>query len=313
MLVASATATNEAATPSRIAIGVARRRRAERNAVRAAAVLDLFAAGFPRPGLAGRRRHRGPMGTAPVPGPAQAWKREARCPEREHEDTRAIPHADRLRNRRTGRKCALSRCLGDIPGHHDPRGHSRRRRRAEMREAPPLESRDASSRLQGLGLRTHDLRIWNPLLYQLSNPERSRVPMGRELHVRETYLSLCEPCVARGAVLLQRDLPLVLLALRVVRSCGPRIPCKPRRHRSALCCCEAPAIGLFDDLGHDAGADGTGRSRIAEAHLLFDTDRRDELDRRVTLSPGMTIFTPSGRWWCRSRPSCACRTADGSW
>src|SRR5258708_12562815 len=41
----------------------------------------------------------------------------------------------------------------------------------------------------------------------------------------------------------------------------------------------SPTAPLFDDLGHDASADGASAFADREAHLLFETHRRDELDR----------------------------------
>ena len=51
---------------------------------------------------------------------------------------------------------------------------------------------------------------------------------------------------------------------------------------------------LLDDLGHDAGADGAAAFADREAQAFVHRDRGDQLTTIFTLSPGITISTPSG-------------------
>ena len=51
---------------------------------------------------------------------------------------------------------------------------------------------------------------------------------------------------------------------------------------------------LLDDLGDDAGADGTTTFTDGEAQTFFHGDRAISLTVIWTLSPGMTISVPSG-------------------
>ena len=53
---------------------------------------------------------------------------------------------------------------------------------------------------------------------------------------------------------------------------------------------------LFDDLGNDAGADGTAAFTDSEAQLLFHGDRHDQFDVQFRIiERGMIISTPSLR------------------
>ena len=55
-----------------------------------------------------------------------------------------------------------------------------------------------------------------------------------------------------------------------------------------------PSGNLLQDLGHHAGADGVAALADREPQTLFHRDRDDQIHRYPTLSPGMTISTPSG-------------------
>jgi len=65
---------------------------------------------------------------------------------------------------------------------------------------------------------------------------------------------------------------------------------------------------LFDDLG-DHPAPPCGPLPNRKPQLLLHRDRGDQLRVIATLSPGITISTPSGRCNTPSRPSCENKTA----
>ena len=83
--------------------------------------------------------------------------------------------------------------------------------------------------------------------------------------------------VARRAVLLELELPLLLLLARGLVVPGLALGAGQRDVDPLVPCADRGA--LLEDLGDDAGADGAAALADREAHLLLETDRRDELDR----------------------------------
>src|SRR5690606_8153131 len=108
----------------------------------------------------------------------------------------------------------------------------------------------------------YDLRIWNPLLYRLSYwPSFSR----------PTTWTRGAPCVACSAGS-TFSAPAAAAAASTSSSCSCARRTRRRRARRAAF---RPLLG---DLRDDAGADRATALADREALLLFQRDRRDELD-----------------------------------
>ena len=65
------------------------------------------------------------------------------------------------------------------------------------------------------------------------------------------------------------------------------------RHYVSVCL--FGAVTLAQNLGDDARADGQTAFTDGELRAFFQRHRGNQLDFQFTLSPGMTISTPSGR------------------
>ena len=71
-------------------------------------------------------------------------------------------------------------------------------------------------------------------------------------------------------------------------------PAKAGNHQNEKGQASYLITNLFDDLGNNAGTNGTATFTDREAQTVFHRDRADQFTTILMLSPGITISTPSG-------------------